>query len=317
MLVNFLEKIKKENIVLKRYPTEILQINVGKLCNQACHHCHVEAGPQRTESMEKKTVDRILELLKKSPFIHTIDLTGGAPELNPHFRYLILECKKLNKILLDRCNLTVLLEHGQEELAEFLKENRVQIIASLPCYSKDNVDEQRGKGVFDKSIQALQLLNEVGYGRMPHLKLHLVYNPLGAFLPPPQEKLKKQYKKELKTLFDIDFNDLYTITNMPIKRFYEDLKRKGEFESYMNLLERNFNSEASKMIMCRNLISIGWEGKIYDCDFNQMLDISLGRQDKTIWDIESLDYISDGIAFDNHCYGCTAGAGSSCSGALL
>ncbi|MBI2608698.1 MAG: arsenosugar biosynthesis radical SAM protein ArsS [Deltaproteobacteria bacterium] len=315
-MVNFLEKIKKENIILKRYSTEILQINVGKFCNQACHHCHVEAGPKRTEIMEQKTVDRILELLKKSLFIHTVDMTGGAPELNPHFRYLILECRKLNKILIDRCNLTVLLEQGQEDLVEFLKENRVQVIASLPCYSKDNVDEQRGKGVFDKSIKALQVLNEAGYGVVPHLKLHLVYNPLGTFLPPPQEKLKSQYKKELKTLFDIDFNDLYTITNMPIKRFYEDLRRKGELETYMKLLESNFNSQAAEMIMCRNLISIGWDGKIYDCDFNQMLDIPLGGQDKTIWNIESFDDISDSIAFDNHCYGCTAGAGSSCSGAL-
>lgn len=298
---------------------EILQINVGKFCNQACSHCHVEAGPKRTEIMEQKTAERLIELLDRSPTIHTVDITGGAPELNPHFRYLVREARQRGKAVIDRCNLTVFFEKGQEETAHFLKNHRVNITASLPCYSKENVDKQRGNGVFDKSIRALRILNELGYGRdNTGLELDLVYNPVGAFLPPPQEKLEADYKKELKELFGIEFNRLYTITNMPIKRFLDFLNRTGQWEDYMTSLVNHFNPQAALGVMCRNLISIGWDGQIYDCDFNQMLEMPIGGKRRTIWDIESFDALVAGdIAFADHCYGCTAGAGSSCGGALI
>lgn len=319
MVPSFENKLAAHHLLLTRKPLEILQVNVGKLCNQACHHCHVEAGPKRTEIMEKKTIDRLIELLDGSPTLHTVDITGGAPELNPHFRHLVQESKKRNKEVIDRCNLTVLFEKGQEDTAQFLREHRVKIIASLPCYSKKNVDAQRGGGVFDKSIRALQLLNELGYGKNDsRLELDLVYNPLGAFLPPSQEKLEGDYKKELRELFGIEFNHLFTITNMPIKRFLDQLGRENKYEEYMTLLVNSFNVSAAQNVMCRNLISIGWDGKIYDCDFNQMLEIPMGRKYRTIWDRNTLDQINKTpIAFDNHCYGCTAGAGSSCSGSLM
>ena len=316
---SFEKKLTEHRIQVTRKPLEILQINVGKLCNQACHHCHVEAGPKRTEIMEKKTVDRLIELLDQSPTIDTVDITGGAPELNPHFRALVIALRERNKNMIDRCNLTVLFERGQEDTAQFLREHRVNIVASLPCYSKENVDQQRGNGVFDKSISALKLLNELGYGQNDTgLELDLVYNPLGAFLPQSQEKLEADYKRELKELFGITFNHLYTITNMPIKRFADFLKRTSQLEGYMTLLVNNFNPQAAASIMCRNQISIGWNGQIYDCDFNQMLQIPIGGKRQTIWDIESFDHIKNQpIAFGNHCFGCTAGAGSSCGGKLV
>ncbi|MBI4238704.1 MAG: arsenosugar biosynthesis radical SAM protein ArsS [Deltaproteobacteria bacterium] len=316
---SFENKLAEHRIDITRKPLEILQVNVGKLCNQACHHCHVEAGPKRTEIMEKKTVDRLIELLDFSPTIHTVDITGGAPELNPHFRTLVAAARKRNKEVIDRCNLTVFFEKGQEETVYFLKTHQVKIVASLPCYSKQNVDAQRGSGVFDKSIRALRLLNELGYGKNDSgLELDLVYNPLGAFLPPSQEKLELDYKKELRELFDIEFNRLLTITNMPIKRFLDQLVRENKYEEYMTLLVNGFNAAAASSVMCRNLISIGWNGKIYDCDFNQMLEIPIGRKHRTIWDIESFDQIfGTPIAFANHCFGCTAGAGSSCGGELI
>lgn len=304
---------------LSRKPVEILQINVGKFCNQACSHCHVEAGPKRTETMERKTAERLVELLDGSSTLHTVDITGGAPELNPYFRYLVQRVSRRNKTVIDRCNLTVLFEKGQEDMAQFLREYRVKIVASLPCYSKENVDKQRGNGVFEKSIKALQILNELGYGREgTGLELDLVYNPVGAFLPPSQEKLEADYKKELKELFGIEFNRLYTITNMPIKRFLDFLNRTGQFEEYMTLLANNFNPQAAFGVMCRNLVSVGWDGKIYDCDFNQMLEIPLGGKRQTIWEIQSFDELASAkIAFADHCYGCTAGAGSSCGGTLV
>lgn len=316
---SFAGKVAEHRIKITRQPPEILQINVGKLCNQACHHCHVEAGPKRTEIMEKKTVDRLIELMDLSPTIHTVDLTGGAPELNPHFHTLVLAARERNKNLIDRCNLTVLFEKGQEETAYFLKANQVNVVASLPCYSKKNVDSQRGGGVFDKSIRALKLLNELGFGKKGSgLELNLVYNPLGAFLPPLQEKLELDYKKELHDLFGIEFNHLFTITNMPVKRFLNQLERENKQEEYMTLLVNSFNAHAAENVMCRNLISIAWDGKIHDCDFNQMLEIPVGGQHQTIWDVDTFDQISENpIAFGNHCYGCTAGSGSSCGGKLI
>lgn len=318
-IVPFSETLTRNGLELTRKPLEILQINVGKLCNQACLHCHVEAGPKRTEIMERRTVDRLLNLLSLSPDIHTVDLTGGAPELIPSFRFLVTECRRLGKEVIDRCNLTVLFEKGQETTAQFLRDARVRIVASLPCYSKDNVDKQRGNGVFDKSIRALNLLNELGYGKeRTGLELDLVYNPLGAFLPPGQIELEKEFKDELKSLFGIEFNRLYTITNMPIKRFLRDLERSGKLQEYMELLVASFNTQAALGVMCRNLISVGWDGQLYDCDFNQMLEIPLAWKKRTIWDIEQLsDVAREPIAVADHCYGCTAGAGSSCSGALV
>lgn len=314
----FVKTLRNNKLEIRRKPLEILQINVGKLCDLACLHCHVEAGPKRIEIMERKTAERLMELLKRSPTIQTIDLTGGAPELNPNFRFLVAESRRLGREVIDRCNLTVLFVPGQEETSYFLKEHQVQIVASLPCYSKENVEAQRGRGVFDKSIRALRLLNELGYGKEgTGLLLDLVYNPVGPFLPPSQSELEADYKKELKELFEIEFNRLLTITNMPIKRFHDYLGRRGELNQYANLLETHFNQDAADRVMCRNLISVSWDGRIYDCDFNQMLEIPLGGKNRTIWEIESFeDLKSEGIQFANHCYGCTAGNGSSCSGAL-
>jgi radical SAM/Cys-rich protein len=315
---SFSQSLKNNDLNIARIPTETLQVNIGKLCNLACHHCHVEAGPKRKENMELKTVDRIIELLNGSPTIHTVDITGGAPELNPYFRHLVMAARKLNKKVIDRCNLTVLYEPGQEETAYFLKEYQVHIVASLPCYSKDNVEKQRGHGVFNKSIEGLKLLNKLGYADSKSgLTLDLVYNPTGPFLPPSQEKLELDYKKELQDLFDIRFNHLFTITNMPIKRFLNDLQRSGKIEQYMELLVNHFNPHTAKNIMCRNLVSVAWNGDLFDCDFNQMLELPFGANHKNIWDIQSFESLNDKpITFANHCYACTAGSGSSCGGAL-
>ncbi len=316
---SFHDTIEEHGLTLDRRPLEILQVNVGKLCNQACHHCHVEAGPKRTEIMTLATMERLLVLLEETPSIHTVDITGGAPELNPHFRTFVTRIRALGRKVMDRCNLTVLFEPGREGTAQFLADNQVQVVASLPCYSKKNVENQRGRGVFDKSILGLQKLNALGYGRADTgLELSLVYNPLGAFLPPPQTKLEQDYRRELKTLFDIDFNHLYTITNMPIKRFGDFLKRNNQWDEYMTLLVNNFNPAAVDGVMCRNLISIGWDGAIYDCDFNQMLEIPASFKAATIFDIPALKSLTQQpIALADHCYGCTAGAGSSCGGALV
>lgn len=318
-MIPFMETLKNNRLEITRKPLEILQINVGKLCDLVCLHCHVEAGPKRKEVMERKTAERLMELLEKSSTIQTVDLTGGAPELNPHFCFLVSESRRLDREVIDRCNLTVLFVPGQEETPVFLKGHRVQIVASLPCYSKENVEKQRGRGVFDKSIRALKLLNELGYGREgTGLMLNLVYNPVGPFLPPPQSALEADYKKELKELFGIEFNHLLTITNMPIKRFHDYLGRRRELNQYADLLETHFNRDAADRVMCRNLISVSWNGDLYDCDFNQMLEMPLGGKRRTIWEIESFEELkSEGIQFANHCYGCTAGHGSSCSGSLV
>jgi radical SAM/Cys-rich protein len=315
---SFESVLDKYNIHLKRRAVKTLQINIGKLCNQACTHCHVEAGPKRPENMELNTVSRILELIRKDLLIETIDITGGAPELNPFFRYLVQELTKIHKKIIVRCNLTVLFEENQEDTPDFFADNKVEIVASLPCYIEENVNSQRGKDVFKKSVKALQILNNLGYGVAGSgLFLNLVYNPIGEHLPPEQTQLESDYKSHLKSEFNIVFNQLFTITNMPIKRYEHMLIRDGKMKDYMRLLTDNFNPIAAKEVMCQDLISISWDGEIYDCDFNQMLEIPLNWNRKTIWDINNFSDIGQDIAFARHCFGCAAGTGSSCSGALL
>jgi radical SAM/Cys-rich protein len=299
---------------LTREAVTTLQINVGRLCNLVCHHCHVEAGPHRTEIMPERVVDRLIALLDLNPTIAVVDLTGGAPEMNPSRR------RQLRVI--DRCNLTILLEPDYTDLPEFLAAQDVHLIASLPCYTPANVDRQRGPGVFDGSIEALRRLNALGYGRdQSPRRLDLVYNPLGASLPPSQSALEVQYRDELGRRFGIEFHNMLTITNMPIRRFATQLAQRGETDAYMSLLVNHFNPATVPGLMCRSLISVGWDGQLYDCDFNQMLDIPLGASGstsaRTIWDIDAFDRLTGArIATGQHCHGCTAGAGSSCSGAL-
>ncbi|GAB5357831.1 hypothetical protein AAMO2058_000408300 [Amorphochlora amoebiformis] len=328
----FLEK-NAPSVKLQRKPAEIFQLNIGLYCNQACNHCHVESSPKRFESMSRDIADRCLQILENSPSVHTLDITGGAPELNDSFRYLVAKAREQGKVkeIIDRCNLTVLLEPEQEDLPRFLAQNEVRVVASLPCYSAKNVNQQRGKGVFDRSIQALRLLNSYGYGEEGSgLYLDLVYNPLGAFLPPPQKALEEKYKEELLEAFGIKFNGLFTITNMPIKRFADFLFRRGELEEYMDLLVRNFNPGAVEGVMCTNTVSISWDGQVYDCDFNQQLNIGAGTYipedgngiyakelsgGLSVYDIDSVkDLINTEIGVDSHCFGCTAGMGSSCQG---
>jgi radical SAM/Cys-rich protein len=303
---------------LRRAAIRNLQINVGKQCNQTCRHCHVNAGPTRTESMTGETVDRLLTLLERTPTIGTVDITGGAPELNPYFRDIVTGARSMGRHVMDRCNLTVLQVPGQEDTANFLAGNRVEVVASLPCYGPENVDKQRGDGVFRDSLLGLRKLNALGYGHPESgLVLNLVYNPVGAFLPPDQVGLEGAYKQRLLDDFGIVFNRLYTITNMPIERFARDLEREGALAAYMELLVNSFNPSAVSGLMCIDLISIGWDGCIYDCDFNQMLDMPCRVRFATIWDIEDFDVFTDApIATGRHCFGCTAGAGSSCGGAL-
>ncbi len=303
---------------LPRTPLEILQINLGKRCNQACSHCHVDAGPKRTEAMSSQTIDRLLALLADAPGVHTVDITGGAPELHPEFRRLVTQARALDRRVIDRCNLTVLSEPHQQDTAAFLADQGVDVVASLPCYTRDNVDKQRGHGVFGRSIDGLLSLNALGYGRPGSgLVLDLVYNPGGAFLPPAQAGLQDDYARILKADFGIVFNRLFTITNMPIKRWADQLRRQGRLAEYMDLLVGAFNPAAAAGVMCRNTLSVGFDGQLYDCDFNQMLEIGLGwgvRRVSDLTELASVDRVP--IAFDDHCYGCTAGAGSSCGGAL-
>jgi len=303
---------------LSRRKLEVIQLNLGYLCNLSCLHCHVNAGPKRTELMSKETIEQVLELAKKSE-VKTLDLTGGAPEMNPHFRYLVEQASKLGITVIDRCNLVILEEDGYEDLAEFLAEHNVTVVASLPCYLEENVDKQRGDGVFQKSLAALKRLNTLGYGQKDsNLILDLVFNPQGPSLPPAQQPLEHSYKAHLQQHYDIVFNHLYTITNMPIKRFGSTLISKGNFDEYMQLLVNSYNSNTLEQVMCLNTISIDWQGTVYDCDFNQMLGLSLAdKSDKThITELMVTDLISEQIATRQHCYGCTAGQGSSCGGAL-
>jgi radical SAM/Cys-rich protein len=320
MMRPFAQRTKENGDSFRKRKIDVLQVNMGKYCNQACIHCHVEAGPGRKEMMARETVDAVLKFLDGSE-IPTVDITGGAPELNPNFDYLVESCVCLNRHVMDRCNLTVIFEHGKEYLPEFFKDHRVEVIASLPCYTEENVDSQRGDGTFEKSIQALRVLNGLGYGDPDTgLELHLVYNPLGTYLPPPQKRLEQDYKKVLKEKFGIVFNGLYCLANMPITRFEKFLRLRGQYDQYMELLEDNFNPATLNEVMCRSLLSVGWEGSLYDCDFNQMLDLPLtDRQGRAlkIWDRSNGELQNRPILIGNHCYGCTAGAGSSCGGALL
>lgn len=314
----FPKALADSGISLTRKPVEILQVNIGRKCNQACHHCHVESSPIRTENMIEATVSRIIEVLDHSPSLRTIDITGGAPELNPNFRRLVLASRARGLEVIDRCNLTVLFEKGQEDTAQFLAEQGVTIIASLPCYSRENVEKQRGSGVFNRSIEALKILNGLGYGTSNKLKLNLVYNPTGPFLPPDQSGLERDYKRELKELFGIEFDSLLTITNMPIKRFLTDLQKSNRLDEYMELLANSFNPAAAMGVMCRSLLSVSWNGELHDCDFNQMLELPIGAGKNTIWDIDSFGgFTGSKITLANHCYACTAGAGSSCGGSLV
>jgi len=313
----FDKNLKNHNINITRNVINSLQINIGKKCNQTCTHCHMDAGPARTEEMQKETMDRIIYLLKNSGNISTVDITGGAPELNENFPYLISKLHELNINIIDRCNLSVLFEKGQENTPSLLAQNNVAIIASLPCYTEENVDLQRGQNTYRKSISALKLLNKIGYGQEDSgLILNLVYNPGGACLPAEQGTLELAYKEELKKQYGIVFNHLYTITNMPINRFAHTLKQNNEYEAYYNLLYDSFNPRAAESIMCKNQLSVAWDGEIFDCDFNQALEIPIHTGRKTVWNIDSFNEVCSEISFSNHCYGCTAGYGSSCLGRL-
>ena len=303
---------------IRRGKLETLQINVGYRCNQSCVHCHVNAGPNRTEEMTGTISDLVLDFLRRQK-IPTLDITGGAPELNPHFRRLVREARKIGVKVMDRCNLTILEQPGQEDLAEFLAGERVEVVASMPCYLRDNVEQQRGKGVFDGSIRGLRRLNAIGYGRDPALPLHLVYNPQGPSLPPAQVTLEADYKRVLGEHYGIVFNKLYVLANMPIQRFGSMLVTRGEFESYLGLLKDAHLDANLGGVMCRSLLSVDWRGYVYDCDFNQMLDLPMARrQNRRVHLADLLDSTIDGnpIRVAGHCYGCTAGQGSSCGGAL-
>ena len=302
---------------LRATSLSVFQINVGKLCNQTCRHCHVDAGPDRAETMSRETAELCLQAVARTD-IPTVDITGGAPELNPNFRWLVERARELGRHVIDRCNLSVLLLPSQSDLALFLAEHQVEVIASLPYYRAPQTDAQRGEGVFEKSIEGLKLLNGAGYGREGSgLVLNLVYNPVGAFLPPKQEAIEAQFRRELGTRHGIVFNHLYTITNMPISRFLEFLVESGNYDAYMERLANAFNPAAASGVMCRSMISIGWDGTLYDCDFNQMLDLPVGHSaPRHIRDFDVALLASRQIVTGNHCYGCTAGAGSSCGGAV-
>ncbi len=315
----FAEKLHLAGDDFKRRAVGILQVNLGRYCNLACIHCHVESGPTRKEMMSRENVEAVLGFLGRTD-IPTLDITGGAPELHPDFDHLVASARRLGRHVMDRCNLTVIFEPAKEYLPEFFKQHEIELVCSLPCYSQENVDKQRGKGTFDLSIRALQRLNEIGYGQPDSgLVLNLVYNPVGPHLPPPQERLEQDYKRILNEQFGIVFNHLFCLTNMPITRYATHLKLRGEYDSYMNLLESSFNPSTLGQVMCRNLISVGWEGSVYDCDFNQMLELPLADNDGNRLDIASLtveQVARRKIIIDNHCYACTAGSGSSCGGAL-
>jgi len=298
---------------------QTLQVNLGKLCNQSCHHCHVDASPKRTEVMNRASAQRVLELLTSSSSVSELDITGGAPELNPNFNWLVAEARTREYSVIVRCNLTVLFEAGMERLSDFYRDYRVHLICSLPCYTRENVEQQRGAGVFSKSILALQRLNHLGYGS--ELKLDLVYNPIGPSLPPAQGQLEARYREELGRNFGIVFDRLLTITNMPINRFARQLHHWGKFSEYMGLLVNHFNPATVEALMCRGLVSISWDGRLFDCDFNQMQEMPIiagsARAPLSIWDIDDLGALNGAsIATGSHCFGCTAGAGSSCGGAL-
>lgn len=318
----FAARVARQSTPMKRSTLRQLQINLGKLCNQTCTHCHVEAGPTRTrENMDRSTIERVIELARRCASLEVVDVTGGAPEMNPGFRHLVTEFRCRGIEVVDRCNLTILTVEGYETLGKFLAEQGVTVVASLPCYLEENVDGQRGDGVFQRSITGLRQLNELGYGDPGSgLRLDLVYNPTGPSLPPPQDQLESDYRRELMRRFGVRFNRLLTITNIPIKRYARYLAKRERLTDYMKLLESSFNPQAAAAVMCRSLLSISWDGMIYDCDFNQMIELpaeSRGPERPTVWNVDSLDdFVGSRIATADHCYGCTAGAGSGCGGAL-
>ncbi|QDV66491.1 molybdenum cofactor biosynthesis protein A [Rosistilla carotiformis] len=297
---------------------EVLQINVGKLCNQTCTHCHVDAGPDRRESMSRATAEAIIDVLARHD-IPTLDITGGAPEMNPNFRWLVEQATLLGRRVIDRCNLTILMANGYRDLPEFLAQHEVEVVASLPCYLEENCDSQRGDGVFKRSIDGLRRLNALGYGQPDSTRtLNLVYNPVGPSLPPSQAALEATYRSELKSRYDIVFTNLHTITNLPISRFLDDLLRSDQFDNYMQKLIESFNPATVEGVMCRTMVSVDWQGHLFDCDFNQMLNIGLSpEQPRHISDFDFESLASRGIQTGRHCFGCTAGNGSSCQGAVV
>ncbi len=321
MLIPFQQKLEGIGLYpLQPTSLEIFQINMGKMCNQVCRHCHVDAGPDRKEIMTRETMQQCLEVLQHSTSFTTVDLTGGAPEMNPDFRWFVEAIKKVNprvKIIV-RCNLTIIRANKKyHDLPDFFKANSIEVVSSLPFYTKDRTDRQRGDGVFDDSILALQMLNAAGYGiENSGLALNLVYNPAGAFLPPAQPGLEKEFKERLKKDFNISFNNLFAITNLPISRYLDYLLQTGNYEKYMEKLASGFNPAAAANVMCRNTISIGWDGYIYDCDFNQMLELKVDCSSKHITLFNARTLQNRSIVVNQHCYGCTAGAGSSCGGAV-
>jgi radical SAM/Cys-rich protein len=317
--VSFVERVGSAGLTLRRAgAVETLQVNVGKLCNQACKHCHVDASPKRTEIMSGETAAQIIEAVRRFRF-QTVDITGGAPELNPSFRRLVIESRDAGAHVIVRHNLTVMFEPGQEDLPEFFRAQGVEVVSSLPYFLEQQTDAQRGHGVFNKSVEALKRLNAVGYGvEGSGLALHLVYNPVGAFLPPAQSAIEADFKRELRARHGVSFNSLYTITNMPIKRFLDYLRRTGNEERYMRKLVEAFNPQAVAGLMCRTLLSVDWTGRLYDCDFNQMLDLGVpAGLPQSIADFDPRDFAGREITTAAHCFGCTAGAGSSCGGSVV
>ena len=314
--VSFEDKLTGNNLDLRSTDIEILQVNVGKLCNQACKHCHVDASPTRTEIMTRGTIDECLKVLRKYK-IPTLDITGGAPELIPDFRLFVTEARKTGAKIMVRHNLTVMFEKGFEDLPDFFAENEVEVVCSLPYFLQQQTDAQRGAGVFDKSVEALKKLNAVGYGIDKNLVLNLVYNPVGAFLPPEQSAIEADFRRELKSRYDIVFNNLYTITNMPIARYLDWLRRSGNETSYMQKLVNAFNPTTVEGLMCRNTLSVDWLGNLFDCDFNQMLEMPVtANVGQKIQDFSPEKFHGREIMTAAHCFGCTAGSGSSCGGTV-
>ena len=318
-LVPFQQKLEESGLYpLKPTGIQIFQVNVGKMCNQVCRHCHVDAGPDRKEIMTRETMEKCLDALRANPSLKTIDLTGGAPEMNPEFRWFVEELKKLDRHVMVRCNLTIILANKKyHDLPQFYRQHNIEVVSSLPFYTQDRTDRQRGDGVFEDSIKALQMLNEVGYGRdHSELLLNLVYNPAGAFMPPPQEGLEREYKQALKEQYGITFNSLFAITNLPISRYLDYLLQSGNYEKYMEKLVNAYNPVAAANVMCRNTISISWDGWLYDCDFNQMLDLKVEGAAKHISQFNADTLNGRNIVINQHCFGCTAGSGSSCGGSV-
>jgi radical SAM/Cys-rich protein len=318
-LVPFQQKLNETGLFpLRPSQVQILQVNIGKMCNQTCRHCHVDAGPNRKEVMTKETMQECLDVLTDHRELETVDITGGAPELNPNFKWFVEEIRGLDRHVIVRCNLTIILANKKfHSLPQFYKQQKAEVVSSLPFYTQERTDRQRGTGVFEDSIKALQMLNEVGYGKEETgLVLNLVYNPAGAFLPTSQIALEKEYKEALMKQYGISFNHLFTITNMPISRYLDYLLTSGNYEKYMEKLVLAYNPSAAENVMCRNTISVGWDGYLYDCDFNQMLELKLNCAAKHITEFKSEILNKRDIIIGQHCYGCTAGAGSSCGGAV-